>query len=714
MCADSTQEPNQTLPSRTLASEILRTHLLFAAIVGIVALTCVWWVANRVVRDNLDDWSLRWIGELDALGSGLYINIGDERFLTLENYILRFPEIRYIRYYDKEGYVIYVESRSEKIPINELSATQVAHLKQRVEDSTQHVIDETHAPLVRISKAITTESVLTSDLFSTTRIDDMITRSAIAGYVELGLDYSNYDRALLKNIITGSLIIFTAFGLLVGFGWWISRRAVKPLTIMEGPLLKLAGGDFDISVPTTAHREIAVIGNALKTAALNIQDRDKYLRKLAFLDSLTGMPNRRHFFEQFSESLRKKGGALLFMDLDQFKYVNDTYGHAAGDEILIQCAKKIQQAMGPNDLIARLGGDEFVIFIPGVSTKIAADLAKNLLSELGKYPLNYNGNAFTIGCSIGVAMVETDNIYTRAELVSHADYACRQAKQEGRNCMHLYNESERELDSKTSQITWRQRIQNALLNNGFELHYQAIMHTRDESVNHQEVLLRLREGNKLYSPEVFLSAAERSGLMKDIDRWVIEKAMSELVRERKSSPNLRFSLNIAGNTFADGSFPNFVKFQLKRFSLPASSVIFEITEQLAIGSFSNAIPQIEELVDTGCEFAVDDFGTGYSSLNYLKQLPVQYVKIDGAFISNICESKIDQTIVQAITDIARILDMKTVAEYVNSKETMEMAKTIGIDYVQGYYIGEPAPMLAKAGQENIIHWPTMLKNNNRT
>ncbi|MBV1906993.1 MAG: hypothetical protein KUG75_13025, partial [Pseudomonadales bacterium] len=213
MCADSTQEPNQTLPSRTLASEILRTHLLFAAIVGIVALTCVWWVANRVVRDNLDDWSLRWIGELDALGSGLYINIGDERFLTLENYILRFPEIRYIRYYDKEGYVIYVESRSEKIPINELSATQVAHLKQRVEDSTQHVIDETHAPLVRISKAITTESVLTSDLFSTTRIDDMITRSAIAGYVELGLDYSNYDRALLKNIITGSLIIFTAFGL---------------------------------------------------------------------------------------------------------------------------------------------------------------------------------------------------------------------------------------------------------------------------------------------------------------------------------------------------------------------------------------------------------------------------------------------------------------------------------------------------------------------
>jgi len=697
------------LPTRTLVSEVLITQLVFAAVVGLIAVTCVWWIANRVVRDNLDDWSLRWVGELEALGSGLYLEDGDERFLNLENYLLRFPEILYVRFYDEQGNIIYVEKSEQKSPFKTLQVTQVADLKKRIETDESHVVDESLSPYVRISKAITTESVLVSDLFSINSFEDMTTKSDIAGYIELGLDYSKYDRSLVENVMAGSAFIFAAFGLLMGFGWLILRRAVKPLSVMEKPLLKLAEGNFDIEVPASSHREIAAIGNALQTAARNIQERDQHLRKLASFDSLTGMANRHHFLQQFSKKLNQSGGAILFIDLDQFKTVNDTYGHAAGDEILTQCAERIRQTVRPQDLIARLGGDEFVMFVPRITGTQAKRIANQLLSDLGKYPLSYGGKSFTIGCSVGVSIAKENTIYTTAELLSQADLACRHAKNEGRNCVHLYKENAGERETIKGHVEWRQRIQDALKNNRFELHYQAIMHAKSGSIKHYEALIRLRENKKLYFPDSFLPAAERSGLTKDIDRWVIETAMRELAEHHKLQPDLQFSINITGNTFMDGNFTKFVRSQLKRFKLSPSSVIFEITEQVAIGSLSDAIPQIEQLVELGCEFAVDDFGTGYSSLNYIKRLPVQYVKIDGAFINGLCESTIDQTIVQAIADIAHIVGMKTIAEFVGDEATLKMVTEIGIDYVQGYHIGKPArTLLATTPEQNVV--PLAKKN----
>jgi len=691
------------LPSRTLVSEVLITQLVFAAVVGLIAVTCVWWIANRVVRDNLDDWSLRWVSELEALGSGLYLEDGDERFLNLENYLLRFPEILYVRFYDDKGSVIYVEKSEQESPFETLHVTQVADLKERVVNDQSHVVDESLSPYVRISKAITTESVLVSDLFSISSFEDMTTQSNIAGFVELGLDYSKYDRSLVGNVMTGSAFIFAAFGLLMGFGWIILRRAVRPLSVMEEPLLKLASGNFDIDVPSSPHREIAAIGNALKTAAQNIQERDQHLRKLASFDALTGMANRHHFLQQFTEKLGQSGGAILFIDLDQFKNVNDTYGHAAGDEILTQCAERIRQAVRPDDLIARLGGDEFIMFVPKITAHQAKRIANELLSDLGKYPLSWGGKSFTIGCSVGVAIAKNNSIYTTAELVSQADMACRHAKSEGRNCVHLYQEKTGDIKAIRGHVEWRQRIQDALKDNLFELHYQPIMHAKSGSIKHYEALIRLRENDKLHYPDTFLPAAERSGLMKDIDRWVIENAMSELAGHRKKQSDLKFSINITGNTFMDGNFTKFVRAQLKRFKLPPSSVIFEITEQVAVGSLSDAIPQIEQLVELGSEFAVDDFGTGYSSLNYIKRLPVQYLKIDGAFINGLCESTIDQTIVQAIADIAHIVGMKTIAEFVGDEATLKMVTKIGIDYVQGYHVGKPSRTLLNiTAEQNVV------------
>ncbi len=440
-------------------------------------------------------------------------------------------------------------------------------------------------------------------------------------------------------------------------------------------------------------------------AAAAIKDRDQHLRQLASYDQLTGLANRRHFLEEVEEPLQKVGGALLFIDLDQFKYVNDTVGHRGGDAVLAQTAERLRQIVRPGDLIARFGGDEFVMFIAEVATTRAEQIANQLLTELKEYPLSHAGKSFNIGCSVGVAMVEPDSGFTPTELVSQADVACRQAKAEGRNRARLYLRQEGEIESIQSDLEWQRKIKQAIRDDRLELHYQPIMHAASEQVNHYEALVRLRDaGGQLHYPNSFLPAAQRFGLLKEIDQWVISHAIHELAEHRKNRPHLRFSVNITGNTFIDGSFADFVMAELDDAKLPASSIVFEITEQVAIGSFSDTVPQIKQLIKRGAEFAVDDFGTGYSSLSYLKRLPVAYIKIDGVFIRQLTQSTVDQTIVRAIADIARIMGKRTVAEFVGDDETLALIKEMGIDYAQGFLIGKPARELLPTDGENVVEF----------
>lgn len=687
---------------RTLVSEVLVTQLVYAAVVGLIAIGCVWWVANRVVRDNLDDWSMRWAGELETLGSSLYLGHGELPLLELESYVSRFPEILYVRYYDAAGNVLYAETAAGAIPFDPLAPAQLADLESRVEASERHQLDESQAPRVRISQAVTTEAI-TTDLIGAESLEDVQTVRTVEGFIELGLDYNRYDRALIGNVFTGSIFVVAAIGVLMVVGWARLRRAVRPLAVLEKPLNSMARGDLDIVVPTSPHREIAAIGQALQAAASSIRDRDEHLRKLALFDQLTGISNRYHFEDLFARQFRDSGGAVLFIDLDQFKYVNDTYGHQAGDEVLVQCSKRIRRTVRPADLIGRFGGDEFVMYVAGVDADRAAQIADQLLTDLRELPLTFTGKPFNLGCSIGVAMVEADTPYTPTELISRADLACRHAKAKGRNRVHLYHVDQDEIESIRSHIAWRQRIQESLKENRFELHYQPIMRINDESVDHYEALIRLRDGEGVHYPNAFLPAATRFGLLKDIDRWVIEHTLAELADHIESKPNLQFCINVSGTTFGDSQFVDFVKQQLNRFNLPGSCVIFEITEQVAIGSLTDTVSQIKELVELGCEFAVDDFGTGYSSLSYLKALPVQYIKIDGTFIARLAESRIDQTIVQAIADIARIMGKKTVAEFVGDQRTLQIISSIGIDYAQGFHVGKPAPNLLDLPMSPVLN-----------
>ena len=295
-------------------------------------------------------------------------------------------------------------------------------------------------------------------------------------------------------------------------------------------------------------------------------------------------------------------------------------------------------------------------------------------------------------------------IFTPEELISQADLACRQAKSNGRKRTGHFKADEGQLDSIKSDLDWQHKLERAIQSDDLVLEYQPIMNLANENIGNYEVLVRLEENGKLHYPTAFISAAVRFGIMQDVDRWVLSNALRELARIRRKHPDIVFNINITGDSFGDGTLPQFITETLESHKLPHSSIILEITEQVAIGSVSQAIPQINQLVALGCEFAVDDFGTGYSSLSYLKKLPVQYIKIDGVFIQRLTEDQADQTIVKAICDIARFLGKRTVAEYVEDAKTLSLVRELGIDYAQGFFLGKPAltPWSTSATNSRVV------------
>jgi diguanylate cyclase (GGDEF)-like protein len=695
---------------RTLVREVLISQLAFAAFLGLIAIGCVWWVSNWVVRDNLDDWAVRWVGEMESLGSGFFIDRTDDRFLELSRYLSRFSEIEYVRYYDVHGDVIYLESAVEEPSIYlPLTQAEMDHLRQiaapaaGVDGKSRYHMDLSHEPMVRISQAVSREAIVSANLFSAESLSELESEATVVGFVELGLDYGAYDRDLLAGVSVGSAIVLLAFLVLMLAGRVALRKAVQPLVDMQQPLDRIAQGDLEVNVPPSSHREIAAVGDALETALATIRDRDAHLTRLANYDPLTGLVARYHFIEELQARLDvDTSGALFFIDLDQFKHVNDTYGHDAGDEVLVQIGARLKQLVRRGDLLGRLGGDEFVLYVSEITGSDAMSIADKIIRDMSEFPLVSAGQSFSANCSLGVALVnraEERNVSAPEALISQADVACRLAKSQGRNRACRYEPDENHIETIKSDVQWQNKVKRALKEDSLVLHYQPIERVRDGAVRHYEVLVRLEEDGVLYRPDQFLPAAVRFGLMRDVDRWVIENAILELAKVRARAGEISFAINLGGSAFTDGLLAEFVLGHLNAAGVPASAVIFEITEQVAVGSFSEAVPQIRALMEAGCTFAVDDFGTGYSSLSYLKRLPLQYIKIDGSFIQRLTISRVDQTIVRAIADIARIMGKQTIAEFVGDEETKALIAKMGIDYAQGYLIGSPEPHIGGREQE---------------
>ncbi|MEG5102405.1 MULTISPECIES: EAL domain-containing protein [unclassified Microcoleus] len=417
-------------------------------------------------------------------------------------------------------------------------------------------------------------------------------------------------------------------------------------------------------------------------------------------DALTGLINRRKFEQQLVEAIASvkdsnQQHALCYLDLDQFKVVNDTVGHIAGDELLRQITALIQKGVRANDMLARLGGDEFGILLTQCSLSQATQIAENLKDIVHQFRFIWNGKTFIIGVSIGVVAIDQTS-QNLMELLGAADAACYAAKARGRNCVHIYSLDDSELIKQRGQRQLIAQISRSLETNRFCLYYQKIVSiTSKPLVEHYEILLRmLDENGKIVSPAQFIPAAERYGLITEIDCWVIEKFFSNYHKlpDKDALSQGLYTINLSGASISNNQFMRFLIEQFSRYQVPPQTIGFEITETAAIANFEQARYFMGELKKIGCCFALDDFGSGLSSFAYLMNLPVDYLKIDGAFVKNISHNVISQALVEGFNGIAHAMNLETIAEFVEDETILEKLREIGVDYAQGYGIARPVPI----------------------
>ncbi len=452
---------------------------------------------------------------------------------------------------------------------------------------------------------------------------------------------------------------------------------------------------------TPLYKEGEVAGAVL--VLHDMTSEKKYIARLSWQashDSLTKLANRREFEHRLEKALQGQDfsgegpHALMFLDLDQFKIINDTCGHAAGDKLLCEVAETLQLHLRVDDLLARLGGDEFAILLEYGDLERAAIVAERLRQAVQDLNFVWNGRSFTVTASIG--LVQIHERATKDETLRTADLACYLAKEKGRNRIQIHNPSDTELLHRFGEMAWVQRIHDALEEERFCLYAQniAALHDSSTSGSHIELLLRLRDkdGN-LVPPGDFIPAAERYGLMPLIDRWVVRHAFGIIASRIKhaSSGIATCAINLSGATFNDEGFVDYVRDQFALFNIPPSMICFEITETSAIANLDNANRFIGVLQQLGCRFSLDDFGSGMSSFGYLKHLPVNYLKIDGSFVKDMLDDPIDRAMVEMICRIGKVMGKQTIAEFVENDATIQALREIGVDYAQGYGIGRPEP-----------------------
>lgn len=423
------------------------------------------------------------------------------------------------------------------------------------------------------------------------------------------------------------------------------------------------------------------------------------LQYLVSHDDLTGLCNRRRL-EQALElaviqaRVQQSCGVLLYIDLDQFKIINNLEGHAAGDRLLVVIANKLRRLVGPDDILARISSDEYAVLIEHIDENTAISVAETIRRALDEFHFSSEGRTYHVGASIGIALIRPDENVSASETLARADQACYVAKTHGRNLIHLFNKEDEEMHIHRSAAYWVPIVRKALADNSFRLLFQPVLNLANSRVEHYEALIRLvDEHGKLISPAHFIPIAERMGLIHDIDRWVVNRAIDILSNLPADHEYLSLNINLSGHAFQDPALFALVREKLAATRIDARRIVFEITETAAISNFDQTREMVIQLRRLGCRFALDDFGAGFSSFNYIKHFPVDYLKIDGAFIVNLINDSTDQSLVKSMIDIARCLNIKTVAEFVENQETLGLLKAYGVDYGQGFFIGKPGGRL---------------------
>lgn len=493
------------------------------------------------------------------------------------------------------------------------------------------------------------------------------------------------------------IVLALAIAAAIGLEFAIRR----PIGRLSQASVRLAAGDVEAPLPPAGTDELGVLARAFETMREAIKRYQEDLSFQATHDSVTSLVNRREFERRLhvvvnATKHERSQHALIYMDLDQFKVINDTCGHTAGDEYLRQVGALLHEKLRKHDTLGRLGGDEFGVLLEHCPEEHAIRIANELFATIQGFRFVWEGRSFTLGVSIGVVFLD-ERSESLSRVLSVVDAACFAAKDGGRNRIHVYRDDDSTLVKRHGEMQWVSRITEAVEQGRFHLYYQLIVPvgSEDEQGIHFEFLLRMQERNgKIIPPGSFLPAAERYNLMLGLDRWVTQTAFEWIGDHPEQLEKLELcTINLSGHSLGDADFMHFVIEKFNEGRVPPEKICFEITETAAIGNLMKATRFMSVLKSRGCCFSLDDFGSGLSSFAYLKNLPVDYLKIDGVFVKDIVDDPIDYAMVKAINEMGHVMGKRTVAEFVEKDAILVKLREIGVDYAQGFGIAKPRPLV---------------------
>jgi diguanylate cyclase (GGDEF)-like protein len=500
-----------------------------------------------------------------------------------------------------------------------------------------------------------------------------------------------------KNLLITLGGLFTLFGFMLQ--WVLHRILTRPFMQMVNTARGISTGQANLRFQENSNDEFGFLGRFINESLNFMQRQQDEIAYDAAHDALTGLYNRREFEQRLKQALenaQKDHGhhVLAFLDLDQFKVVNDTCGHVAGDELLKQLAELMHNSIRESDFLARLGGDEMGVVFFHCSLDKAAQLCDQLRRKVQELRFSWDHRVFEMTVTTGLVAISAESESVEA-LMSAADMACYAAKDRGRNRIHIFHPQDNVLLRRHTEMEWVSRITSAIEEQRLCLYYQTISPIQAGSAEqpHYEILLRLidEEGN-IVLPMAFIPAAERYSLMPTIDRWVVSATL-EFMRELAGNGDYPiFAINLSGHSMGDRTLLEEIIKQIETTQINPDQLCFEVTETAAIAHMASASRFIARLRDLGCHFALDDFGSGLSSFAYLKNLKVDYLKIDGCFVRDMATDKIDHSMVDAIARVGKIMGIKTIAEFVESKAILDELSMMGIDFAQGFYIGKALPL----------------------
>ena len=639
--------------------------------------------ANLYSSPDLDDWlGLVHPKDRDDAYQAFKQAVNNKENYWASEYRLKQIDGRYLMVYDR-AYILYDDNKQ---PVRVMGAMTDITDRKKVEDALKKSEEKFRAlyqdnPLMMFS------------------LDENGIILSLNRHVTVQLGYKDVDvlGETIYSIIDNNYVEKASEA--------IKKSLSDPETIQRVELEKKlkSGGNIWVRYTVRSIHDLAEGGLRILIVCEDISENKRLSEQLSYQashDSLTGLVNRAEFerrLERILSSNEKHSAhhALCYLDLDQFKIVNDTCGHIAGDELLRQISGILGSAVRKRDTLARLGGDEFGILMEHCTLEQAQRVANEMRKHIEEFRYIWEGKRFILGVSIGLVPIEPRSQKTLHSIMREADVACYAAKDAGRNRVHIYTPDDPEISGKHGQVQWAAIINQALDEERFELHSQKIAtispFNSEPDGARFEVLLRMKdEKGNLIKPSAFMPSAERYNLAVKIDTWVFNQVLDWLTSNSGQLDEIQMcAINISGHSMNNVQYLDFVLQKLYETNIPPDKICFEITETAAISNISTALTLMQTIKSVGCKFALDDFGSGVSSFAYLKQLPVDYLKIDGSFVRDIVEDQVDYEMVRSIKDIAGVMGMKTIAEFVENAEIKEKLLEIGIDYGQGYYISEP-------------------------